>query len=111
VGLSRAVNDLAARTRARKLQPSDIEGGTFTITNYGVFGSVIGIPIISQPQVAILGIGAVRKRPVVVNDAIAIRSVAYLTLSFDHRIIDGALGGSFVDAVVKNLENVDDAAL
>ena len=111
VGLARAVADLAARTRARKLQPPDIEGGTFTITNYGVFGSVIGIPIINQPQVAILGIGAVRKRPVVVNDAIAIRPVSFLTLSFDHRIIDGALGGSFVEAVVKNLENFDDTVL
>jgi len=108
VGLARAVNDLAARARTRKLTPSDIEGGTFTITNFGVFGSVIGIPIINQPQLAIIGIGAVRKRPVVINDAIAIRPVSYLTLSFDHRIIDGALGGSFMEAVVKNLENFDE---
>lgn len=108
VGLARAVNDLATRARSRKLVPADIEGGTFTITNYGVFGSMIGIPIINQPQVAILGIGAIRKRPVVIEDAIAIRPVSYLTLSFDHRVIDGALGGSFVEAVVKHLENFDE---
>lgn len=108
IGLARAVNDLATRTRSKKLMPSDIEGGTFTITNYGVFGTMIGIPIINQPQVAILGIGAAKKRPVIINDAIAIRSISYLTLSFDHRIIDGALGGSFMDAVVKNLENFDE---
>jgi 2-oxoglutarate dehydrogenase E2 component (dihydrolipoamide succinyltransferase) len=114
VGLARAVNDLATRTRSKRLMPSDIEGGTFTITNYGVFGTMIGIPIINQPQVAILGIGAAKKRPVVIsaaggNDAIAIRLISYLTLSFDHRIIDGALGGSFLEAVVKNLENFDES--
>jgi len=108
VGLARAVNDLAMRARIKKLVPSDIEGGTFTITNYGVFGTMIGIPIINQPQVAILGTGAIEKRPVVINDAIAIRSMAYFTLSFDHRIIDGALGGNFLEAVVKKLENYDD---
>ncbi len=108
VGLARSVNDLAARTRSKKLTPDDISGGTFTITNFGVFGTMIGIPIINQPQVAILGIGAIKKRPVVINDAIAIRSMAYLTLSFDHRTIDGALGGSFLDSVVKELENFDE---
>ncbi len=108
IGLARSVNDLATRTRAKKLSISDIEGGTFTITNYGVFGTMIGMPIINQPQVAILGIGAAKKRPVVINDAIAIRSISYLTLSFDHRIIDGALGGSFLEAIVKNLENFDE---
>ncbi|HZY10482.1 MAG TPA: dihydrolipoamide acetyltransferase family protein, partial [Bacteroidota bacterium] len=105
IGLARAVNDLAARTRSKRLMPADIENGTFTVTNYGVFGTMIGIPIINQPQVAILGIGAAKKRPVIINDAIAIRTISYLTLSFDHRIVDGALGGSFVDAIVKNLEN------
>jgi len=105
-GLARAVNDLAARTRTRRLVPSEIEGGTFTITNFGVFNTTIGIPIINQPQVAILGTGAIKKRPVVINDAIAIRSVAYLTLSFDHRIVDGALGGSFMNAIVTHLENL-----
>ena len=106
-GLARAVNDVAVRTRTKRLTPSDIEGGTFTITNFGVFGTMIGIPIINQPQVAILGTGVIKKRPVVINDAIAIRSVGYFTLSFDHRIVDGALGGSFMDAVVNNLENFD----
>jgi len=111
VGLARAVNDLATRTRSKRLMPSDIEGGTFTITNYGVFGTMIGIPIINQPQLAILGVGAAKKRPVIVNDAIAIRSIAYLTLSFDHRVIDGALGGSFLQTVVKLLEDFDEQAV
>ncbi|MBI3189270.1 MAG: 2-oxo acid dehydrogenase subunit E2, partial [Ignavibacteriales bacterium] len=109
IGLARAIHDLATRTRTKKLTPADIEGGTFTITNYGVFGTMIGIPIISQPQVAILGIGAIKKRPVVINDAIAIRAMSYFTLSFDHRTVDGALGGSFVDAIVKELENFDES--
>jgi len=108
IGLARAVNDIAIRTRTKKLTPVDIEGGTFTITNFGVFNAMIGLPIINQPQVAILGVGAVKKRPVVISDAIAIRSIAYLTLSFDHRIVDGALAGSFLEAVVKNLEGFDD---
>ncbi len=104
IGLARAINDLAVRTRNRRLNPADIEGATFTFTNYGVFGNIIGIPIINQPNVAILGIGAIKKQPVVLNDAIAIRSISYLTLSFDHRIIDGALGGMFLERVVKYLE-------
>jgi 2-oxoglutarate dehydrogenase dihydrolipoamide succinyltransferase (E2 component) len=112
LGLARAVNDLAARTRNRKLIPDDIQGGTFTVTNYGVFGNIIGMPIINQPQVAILGIGAIKKRPMVVTDAeggdmIAIRSIAYLTLAFDHRIIDGELGGKFLAQVVSNIEHYD----
>lgn len=108
IGLARAVNDLASRTRSKRLMPSDIEGGTFTVTNYGVFGTMVGIPIINQPQLAILGVGAAKKRPVVINDAIAIRSIAYLTMSFDHRVIDGALGGSFLETIVKLLENFDE---
>jgi 2-oxoglutarate dehydrogenase E2 component (dihydrolipoamide succinyltransferase) len=104
LGLARAVNDLAAKTRAKKLMPDDISGGSFTITNYGVFGNIIGTPIINPPQVAILGIGAFQKRPVVIDDAIAIRTMTYMTLSFDHRIIDGALGGIFIQRVVKYLE-------
>jgi 2-oxoglutarate dehydrogenase E2 component (dihydrolipoamide succinyltransferase) len=108
IGLARAVNDLATRTRSKRLTPADIEGGTFTITNFGVFGTMIGMPIINQPQVAILGTGSIEKRPVVINDAIAIRSIAYFTLSFDHRIVDGALGGSFLETIVKSLENFDD---
>lgn len=106
-GLARAVNDIASRTRAKKLVPDDIQGGTFTISNYGVFGTLIGMPIINQPQVAILGTGAVRKRPVVIDDAIAIRSIAYLTLAFDHRIVDGALGGMFLEEIVQNLQRRD----
>ena len=107
LGIARAVHDLAERTRARKLAADDIAGGTFTISNYGVFGTIIGTPIINQPQVAILGTGAIVKRPVVIDDAIAIRSIAYFTMSFDHRIVDGLLGGMFLDAVVKNLEGME----
>ncbi len=107
-GLARSINDLATRARSKRLTPADIEGGSFTITNYGGFGAMFGTPVINQPQVAILGIGAIKKRPVVINDAIAIRSIAYITLSFDHRIVDGALGGSFLSAVIKHLEGVDD---
>jgi 2-oxoglutarate dehydrogenase E2 component (dihydrolipoamide succinyltransferase) len=107
VGLARAVNDLSTRTRTKKLTPEDVQGGTFTISNYGVFGTMIGTPIINQPQVAILGTGAITKRVAVLEEAIAIRSIAYFTLSFDHRIIDGALGGMFLEEVVTNLENFD----
>lgn len=107
LGLARAVNDLATRTRSKKLQMNDIENGTFTFSNYGVFGTLLGMPIINQPQVAILGIGAIKKQPVVINDAIAIRSISYFTLSFDHRIIDGALGGQFLEAIIRNIENFD----
>lgn len=107
LGLARAVNDLATRTRNKKLTPDDIQGGTFTISNYGVFGTLIGTPIISQPQVAILGTGAIKKRVAVVDDMIAIRSMAFFTLSFDHRIVDGALGGMFLEEIVKGLENFD----
>lgn len=111
IGLARAINDLATRARTKRLTPTDIEGGTFTVTNYGVFGTTIGVPIINQPQVAILGTGAIEKRPVVINDAIAIRSMAYFTLAFDHRILDGALGGSFLEAVVRQLEGYDENAI
>ncbi|MBM2845032.1 MAG: Dihydrolipoyllysine-residue succinyltransferase [Bacteroidetes bacterium] len=107
IGLARAVNDLAMRTRNKKLMPDDIQGGTFTISNYGVFGTMIGTPIINQPQVAILGTGAIKKRVAVIDDAIAIRSIAYFTMSFDHRIVDGALGGTFLEEVVQNLQNFD----
>jgi 2-oxoglutarate dehydrogenase E2 component (dihydrolipoamide succinyltransferase) len=110
--LARTINDIAVRTRTKRLHPDEILGGTFTITNYGVFGNIIGTPIINQPQVAILGIGAIKKRPVVVTDAegddsIVIRSLAYLTLAFDHRIIDGAIGGQFLARIVNNLEQFD----
>ena len=111
VGLARAINDLATRARTKRLMLTDIEGGTFTITNFGVFNTHIGIPIINQPQVAILGTGVIKKRPVVINDAIAIRSIANFTLAFDHRIIDGALGGLFVETVCKLLGAYDPEAL
>lgn len=107
LGLARAVNDLAVRTRTKRLTPDDIQGGTFTISNYGVFGTLIGTPIINQPQVAILGTGAIKKRVVVVDDMIAIRSMAFFTMSFDHRIVDGALGGMFLEEIVKELEEFD----
>ncbi len=112
LGLARAINDIAVRTRNKKLQPDEIMGGTFTVTNYGVFGNIIGIPIINQPQVAILGIGAIKKRPMVITDddgldLIGIRSMAYVTLSFDHRILDGAIGGEFLAAVKRGIEEFD----
>jgi 2-oxoglutarate dehydrogenase E2 component (dihydrolipoamide succinyltransferase) len=105
VGIARALNDLANRARNKKLTPDDIQGGTFTVTNPGVFGSIIGYPIINQPQLAILGVGAIKKRPVVVDNMIAIREVLYLTLSYDHRVIDGSLGGQFLNFIAKYLEN------
>jgi 2-oxoglutarate dehydrogenase E2 component (dihydrolipoamide succinyltransferase) len=107
LGLARAVNDLVGRTRKKKLTPEDVQGGTFTITNYGVFGTMIGTPIINQPQVAILGTGAIKPRIAVVNNAMAIRSIAYFTLSFDHRIIDGELGGRFLEEVIGYLQTFD----
>jgi pyruvate dehydrogenase E2 component (dihydrolipoamide acetyltransferase) len=111
VGISRAVADLANRARAKQLKPDEVSGGTFTITNPGVFGALFGMPIISQPQVAILGVGNVEKRPVVVDDAIAIRPMAYLTLGYDHRIIDGAVADEFMSIVKKTLENWDPNAI
>ncbi len=107
VGLARAVNDLSVRARTKKLLPDDVQGGTFTITNPGIFGNLFGFPIINQPQVAILGVGAIKKRPVVIDDAIAIRSMVYISMSYDHRIIDGQLGGMFLQRVVQYLENFE----
>jgi len=104
-GLQRAVVDLSTRARSRQLKPDEVQGGTFSITNFGSFGSVFATPVINQPQVAILGVGAVEKIPVVVDDAIAIRSVAYLALTFDHRLIDGALADQFTGKVKSILEN------
>ncbi|MGA7162113.1 MAG: dihydrolipoamide acetyltransferase family protein [Bacteroidota bacterium] len=106
-GLARAVNDLSNRARSKKLMPDDVQGGTFTITNPGIFGNLFGFPIINQPQVAILGVGAIKKRPVVIDDGIAIRSMVYISMSYDHRIIDGALGGMFLQRIVEYLENFD----
>jgi len=111
VGLSRAVVDLASRARGKQLKPEEVQGGTFTITNPGVFGALFGMPIINQPQVAILGVGNVEKRPVVVDDAIAIRPMAYLTLGYDHRVIDGAVADQFMSHVKKTLEHWDPGAV
>lgn len=105
LGLARAAHDLAVRARNRRLSSEDVQGGTFTVTNPGVFGNIFGLPIINQPQVAILGIGAVRKRPIVVqDDAIAVRSMMYLSLSYDHRAIDGAEAGRFLQRIRTVLE-------
>jgi 2-oxoglutarate dehydrogenase E2 component (dihydrolipoamide succinyltransferase) len=111
LGLTKAVNDLANRARNNKLQPDDVKDGTFTITNVGTFGNVMGTPIINQPQVAILAVGAIKKKPAVIEtpkgDAIAIRHMMFLSLSYDHRVVDGALGGMFVKKVADYLENWD----
>ena len=105
--LARAVNDVTGRTRAGKLHPDDLQGGTFTITNHGVFGGLWATPIIHQPQVAILATGTIKKRPAVIDDALAIRSMMYLALSYDHRVIDGALGDQFLADVVHRLEHIE----
>ncbi|NOT43523.1 MAG: 2-oxo acid dehydrogenase subunit E2 [Acidobacteria bacterium] len=106
-GLSRAIRDVADRARARQLKADDVQDGTFTITNPGQFGSQFGLPIINQPQLAILGVGTVEKRPVVIDDAIGIRPMGYLTLGFDHRVIDGALADEFMASVKASLEHFD----
>jgi 2-oxoglutarate dehydrogenase E2 component (dihydrolipoamide succinyltransferase) len=107
VGMARSIHRLAEKARSRGLEPADVRGATFTITNPGMFGGLTGTPMIAQPQVAILGLGAVTKKPVVVDDAIAIRPVIVLALSFDHRIIDGATGFQFLERIRVNLENFD----
>jgi pyruvate dehydrogenase E2 component (dihydrolipoamide acetyltransferase) len=111
LGLSRAIDDLATRARARQLHPEEVQHGTFTITNPGVFGALYGLPLINQPQVAILGVGAIEKRPVVIDDAIAIRPVCFLTLGHDHRLIDGAEAGRFLTFVKERLEGFEEAWL
>ncbi len=111
VGLTKTVNDLANRARNNKLRPDEIQGGTFTLTNVGTFGNVMGTPIINQPQAAILAVGAIRKKPAVLEteagDVIAIRHMMFLSLSYDHRVVDGMLGGSFLRRVADYLENFD----
>lgn len=111
VGLAKQVNQLADAARQGKLRPDDTQNGTFTLTNVGTFGSLMGTPIINQPQVAILAVGAIKKRPVVVEtpagDSIAIRHMMYLSMSYDHRIVDGSLGATFLTAVAKELESFD----
>jgi 2-oxoglutarate dehydrogenase E2 component (dihydrolipoamide succinyltransferase) len=109
VGLAKQVNQMAENARNNRLKPEDISDGTFTLTNVGTFGSLMGTPIINQPQVAIMAVGAIKKRPVVIEtphgDSIAIRHMMYLSMSYDHRIIDGSLGATFLTAVAKELEN------
>jgi len=111
VGLTKQVNQLAENARNNRLKPEDTQGGTFTMTNVGVFGSLMGTPIINQPQVAILAVGAIKKRPMVIEseqgDAIAIRHMMYLSLSYDHRIVDGSVGASFLTEIARELENFD----
>ena len=105
LGLARALNDLAERARAKKLKPDEVAESTFSITNPGVFGGLMGLPVINQPNVAILGLGTIEKRPVVIDDAIGIRSMVYLTLSYDHRAVDGAIAHQFMGHIKKTLEN------
>ena len=107
VGLARAINDVAVRVREHRLAPDEVHGGTFSITNPGPFGSLISVPIIAMPQAAILALDAVETRPVVIDDAIAIRHRVYISMSFDHRVIDGALAAQFLGRVKENLEGWD----
>ncbi len=115
IGLSKSVNDLANRARVNGLKPDEIQGSTFTITNLGAFGSTTGTPIINQPEVAILAIGAIKKKPAVIEtpqgDSIGIRHIMVLSLSYDHRVVDGGLGGMFLKRVAENLENFDTSQL
>jgi 2-oxoglutarate dehydrogenase E2 component (dihydrolipoamide succinyltransferase) len=109
IGLTKQVNSLADSARNGRLKADDTQGGTFTMTNVGTFGSLMGTPIINQPQVAILAVGAIKKRPVVIEtphgDSIAIRHMMYLSLSYDHRIVDGSLGATFLTSIANELEN------
>jgi pyruvate dehydrogenase E2 component (dihydrolipoyllysine-residue acetyltransferase) len=111
LGLARGMNDLAERARAKKLKPEEVQEGTFSITNPGVYGGLMGLPVINQPNVAILGIGAIQKRPMVIDDAIAVRSMVYLTLSYDHRVVDGAVAHQFVGKVKSFLESWNEEIL
>ncbi len=111
LGLARGMNDLAERARAKKLKPEEVQESTFSITNPGVYGGLMGLPVINQPNVAILGIGAIQKRPMVIDDAIAIRSMVYLTLSYDHRVVDGAVAHQFVGKVKGLLEGWSEEVL
>jgi pyruvate dehydrogenase E2 component (dihydrolipoamide acetyltransferase) len=111
LGIARSMNDLAERARAKKLKPEEVAESTFSITNPGVFGGLFGLPVINQPNVAILGLGAIEKRPVVIDDAIAIRSMVYLTLSYDHRLVDGAIAHQFMAKIKYTLENWTESIL
>jgi 2-oxoglutarate dehydrogenase E2 component (dihydrolipoamide succinyltransferase) len=115
-GIARSLNDLATRARAKKLSPEEVQDGTFTITNPGVFGSLMGTPIINQPQVAILGVGMIEKRPKILpgadgEDTIAIRTCAYFSISFDHRVIDGAVADQFLAFVKKSIEEFPESGV
>jgi 2-oxoglutarate dehydrogenase E2 component (dihydrolipoamide succinyltransferase) len=109
VGLSRAIGDVAQRARTKKLNPDEVKGGTFTITNPGIFGALYGLPLINQPQVAILGVGGIAKRAVVIDDAIAIRPMCHITLGYDHRLVDGADAGRFLAYLKERLEQFEEA--
>jgi pyruvate dehydrogenase E2 component (dihydrolipoamide acetyltransferase) len=111
LGIQRNLNDLAERARSKKLKPEEVQEGTFSITNPGVFGGLFGLPVISQPNVGILGLGAIEKRPVVIDDAIAIRSMCYVTLSYDHRVVDGAIAHQFLHKVKETLEKWSEPVL
>src|SRR5229473_946076 len=111
LGIQRNLNDLAERARTKKLKPDEVQEGTFSITNPGVFGGLFGLPVISQPNIGILGLGAIEKRPVVINDSIAIRSMCYVTLSYDHRVVDGAIAHQFLHKVKETLENWNEPIL
>jgi pyruvate dehydrogenase E2 component (dihydrolipoamide acetyltransferase) len=111
LGIARGLNDLAERARTKKLKPEEVQEGTFSITNPGVFGGLFGLPVINQPNVAILGLGTIEKRPVVIDDAIAIRSMVYLTLSYDHRVVDGAVAHQFMGKIKHTLENWTESIL
>jgi len=111
LGIARSMNDLAERARSKKLKPEEVAESTFSITNPGVFGGLFGLPVINQPNVAILGLGAIEKRPVVIDDAIAIRSMVYLTLSYDHRVVDGAIAHQFMAKIKHTLENWTESIL
>ena len=111
LGIQRTLNDLAERARSKKLKPEEVQEGTFSITNPGVFGGLFGLPVISQPNVGILGLGMIEKRPVVINDSIAIRSMCYVTLSYDHRVVDGAIAHQFLHKVKETLENWSEPVL
>src|SRR6202041_1746322 len=111
LGLARVMNDLAERARIKKLKPEEVSESTFSITNPGVYGGLFGLPVINQPNVAILGLGTIEKRPVVIDDAIAIRSMVYLTLSYDHRVVDGAIAHQFMGKIKHTLENWTESIL
>ncbi len=111
LGLQRAINDLAERARTKKLKPEEVQESTFSVTNPGTYGGLMGLPVINQPNVAILGVGAIQKRPVVIDDAIAIRSMVYLTLSYDHRVVDGAIAHQFMGKVKASLEDWNEEVL